>query len=54
MSGTRRYRKLSAETLGTYYVKCAHCGYRTGCAQSATKGEIRGLTQAATDRKELP
>ena len=28
MSGTRRYRKLSAETLGTYYVKCAHCGYR--------------------------
>ena len=28
MSGTRRYRKLSAETVGTYYVTCPYCGYK--------------------------
>lgn len=51
MSKAIRYVECThcGETVGTYYVTCPYCGYRLGCAQSATKGEMCGLTQVTTD-----
>lgn len=48
MSRTIRYVECThcGETVGTYYVTCPYCGYRL---QSATKGEMYGLTQVTTD-----
>lgn len=54
MSKAIRYIECThcGETVGTYYVNCPYCGYRAGRAQSATKGEMYGLTQVTTESEQ--
>lgn len=51
MSRVIRYVECThcGETVGTYYVTCPVLRIQTGCAQSATKGGMCGLTQVTTD-----